>query len=448
MRRATLFPDAFLRCVCFSCILASTGACGMAASVDSTNSASVARRSLTLADARRLAFQRNWDLLAAKSDVDIAVAQRIVAREFPNPAASFSVEKINADRHSSGTASGNGFWDRSYDMTAGVDQLIEIGGKRRARKDSAAAGLKGAEARLADARRLLDQGVTEAYVGVLLAERNRGVLADSAAALRQEARIAEVRQRAGDISRADQNQIEIASERLELDAAGAEAEARKARVALEVLLGEKEPGGEIELADALDSLANVSAEATNAPPATFSRPDLVAAEAARVKAETDLRLQKAARIPDPTLLAQYEHEPPDQPNTVGFGVSFPLPLWNRNGGNIAAARATLEQTTTRAEKVRAQVMAEIAVARVSYMAALTRWQRYRDELTPKSRQIRESVGLAYERGGAALIDLLAAQRNDNEVRLATAQAAADAATAAANLRAALNLTDSTNSQTK
>src|SRR5438093_170560 len=293
MRLATLFPDSFLRCVGFSCILASTAACGTA-SVDSSNFASLAGRSLTLADARRLAFQRNWDLLAAKSDVGIAVAQRIVAREFPNPAASFSVEKINADRHSSGTASGNGFWDRSYDTTAAVDQLIEIGG------------------------------------------------------------------------------------------AGADAEARKARVALEVLLGDKEPRGEIELADGLDSLGNVSTEATNAPPATFSRPDLVAAEAARVKAEADLRLQKAARIPDPTLLAQYEHEPPDQPNTVGFGVSFQLPLWNRNGGNIAAARATLEQTTTRAEKVRTQVMADIAVARVSHLAALTRWQRYRDELTPKS----------------------------------------------------------------
>ena len=448
MRRATVFPGSVLRCVCVGCILASAGASGKAASVDSTNSASVARRSLTLADARQLAFQRNWDLLAAKSDLDIAVAQRIVAREFPNPAASFTVEKISADRHASGTASGNGFWDRSYDTIAAVDQLIEIGGKRRARQDSAAAGLKGAEARLADARRLLDQGVTEAYVGVLLAERSRGVLADSAAALRQEARIAEVRQRAGEISRADQNQIEIAAERLELDAAGAEAEARKARVALEVLLGEKEPRGEIDPADGLDALGNVSAEATNAPPATFSRPDLVAAEAARVKAEADLRVQKAARIPDPTLLAQYEHEPPDQPNTVGFGVSFPLPLWNRNGGNIAAARATLEQTTNKAEKVRAQVKADIAVARMSYTAALTRWQRYRDELTPKSRQIRESVALAYERGGAALLDLLAAQRNDNEVRLATAQAAADAANAAATLRAALNLPDSTNPKTK
>src|SRR5881394_2909996 len=122
MRRATRLPGSFLRCVCFNCILASVGVRGAATIGDSTNFTAFAGRSLTLADARRLAFQRNWDLLAAKSDLDVAVAQRIVAREFPNPAASLSVEKISADRHSSGTASGNGFWDRNYDTVAAVNQ--------------------------------------------------------------------------------------------------------------------------------------------------------------------------------------------------------------------------------------------------------------------------------------------------------------------------------------
>src|SRR5262252_5775491 len=129
----------------------------------STNSFSVTN-SISLAEAKRLAFVRNWDILAARSDVDIATAQRIVAHEFPNPVASFSVLKINIDDHSSGTSEGNGFWERNYDTIAAVTQLMEIGGKRRARKDSAAAGLRSAEARLADARRTLDSGVTQAYV--------------------------------------------------------------------------------------------------------------------------------------------------------------------------------------------------------------------------------------------------------------------------------------------
>lgn len=410
------------------------GAAAICAQSTTNNSAAP----LTLAEAKRLAFLRNWDLLAARSDVDIATAQRLVAHEFPNPVASFSTLKINVDNHSAGTSSGNGFWDRNYDTIAAVNQLIEIGGKRRARKDSATAGLQSAEAKLADARRLLDAGVTQAYVAVLVAEEKRQILTDSAASLRKEAGIAEARQRAGEISLADKSQIEIAAERLELDAASAEADARNAEVGLKTLLGDKQPQGTILLADSLQTLAEINPGETNLQAALAKRPDIRAAESARAKATADLRLQKAMRIPDPTFLGQYEHEPPDQPNTIGLGVSFPVPIWNRNRGNITAAEATLQQTEVQLAKVEAQAAADIATAQTSYSSASSRWQRYRDQLVPKSRQIRETVAFAYEKGGASLLDLLSAQRNDNDVRLGTAQAAADTANAAAALRAACN----------
>ena len=48
---------------------------------------------------------------------------------------------------------------------------------------------------------------------------------------------------------------------------------------------------------------------------------------------------------------------------------------------------------------------------------------------------------AYEKGGTSLLDLLNAQRNDNEIRLATAQAAADTALAAASLGSAQGLNE-------
>ncbi len=401
---------------------------------------------LSLLTAQRLAFARNWDLLAAKSDVDIATAQRIVAREFPNPTASIGITKISVDDHPNSTSMENGFWGRSYDTVAAINQLIETGGKRRARRDSAASSVQGAEARLADARRLLYQGVAQSYVAALLAERNRQVFTNSAAMLREEANIASIRERAGDISSSDRSQLEIAAQRLELDAEGATTTARNARIALEVLLGVKEPDGSVQLTDTLEPLAE-SPDATGimlAP--VMTRPDVRAAEFARAKAEADLRLQKAQRVPDPTFFAQYEHEPPDLPNSVGFGVSFPLPLWNRNRGNVSAAEATLEQTRILAEKARAQAAADVIVAKNSYASALDRWQHYRDELQPKSAKIRETVAYAYEKGGTSLLDLLSAQRNDNDVRFATAQAAADAATASAALKAALNLTETAGKQ--
>ncbi len=418
------------------CLLAVLPACGQPA----TNNPGVAaqQRMVSLAEAQRIALEHNWDLLAAANGIHAATAQKIVAREFPNPALSASSMKINLDNHPSSTPAGNGLWDRSYDTIFAINQLFEIGGKRRHRKASAEAGFEAARAQFFDARRTLDLAISKAYAAAAQAEENVRVLMQSADTLRQEARIAEVRLRAGEISTADKSQIEIIAERFELDAQAAESAAAQARVALEVLLGMPQPKGEIILSDRLETLsAAVPQPESN--PLGAARPDVVAAEAALRKAEEDLRLQKANRIPDPTILAQYEHEPPDQPNTAGFGVSFPLPLWNRNKGNILAATAAREQARLGLEKTKTEAAADTATARLAYDNAAKRWQNYRDSIRPKSDQIRKTIAYAYEKGGASLLDLLVAERNDNDVRLAAAQAASDTAVAVATLKAALNL---------
>lgn len=390
---------------------------------------------LTLLEAQRLALERNWDLLAAAVGVDAATAQKIIAHEFPNPTLSLSTVKINVDNHPSSTPEGNGLWDRSYDTIFAVNQLFEIGGKRRSRQISAQAGYEGARALLFDAKRTLDVGVTKAYAAAAQAEENVRVLRQSAATLRQEAQLAEVRLKAGEISASDKSQIEIAAERFELDARTAETTAAQARIGLEVLLGVSKPAGKIALTDALENLLT-----RLPPPRTNSnavwRPDVVAAEASLRKSEADLRLQRAYRIPDPTVLAQYEHEPPDTPNTVGFGVSFPLPLWNHNRGNIRAAEAAREQARLTLEKTEALARADVATSLLAYEDALHRWQQYRDSIRPKSEDIRKTIAYAYQRGGASLLDLLSTQRNDNDVRIASAQAANDIIVATAALNAA------------
>lgn len=414
-------------------LLCMTGSIGTTFAEGSVDAGTSTNR-LTLCSAQQLAFLRNWDLLAAQRDVDIATAGRLVAREFPNPTLSASVGKISLDAAHPNT--GHGFGGRDYDTIAAVTQLIEIGGKRRARKDAAEAGVRAAGARLADARRRLDEGVAQAYVAALLAERSRQVLVESAASLQTEARLAATREQAGDISSADRSQIEIAAQRLELEAAEAATTARNARLNLAVLLGDAHPTGEWQLADELEPLAEASVPSHEAT-APEDRPDMVAADAEQSRAEAELRQERAQRVPDPTFLAQYEHEPPDQPHTLGVGVSLPLPLWNHNRGRIAAAEANLDQARLATQKVRAAAEAEVAMARDTYASAHARWRHYRDELAPRSRQVRESVAYAYEHGGSSLLDLLSAQRNDNEIRLATVQAAADAANAAATLKAAL-----------
>ena len=174
-------------------------------------------------------------------------------------------------------------------------------------------------------------------------------------------------------------------------------------------------------------------------PANATRADVLEAEADLRSARANLKLQKAVRVSDPTFSVQVEHEPPGggpPVDTVGVGVSFPLPLWNLNGGNINAAKASLDQSELTVRKARAQVAADIAGAQAAYDEAYLRWLRYKDQIRPKAAKVRESVAFAYGKGGASLVDLLDAERTDNDVRLAAAQAVSDAASAAADLAAA------------
>ena len=53
-------------------------------------------QTLSLAQAKEIAFEKNWDLLAAKSGIDFATAQLIVSKEFPNPTAAWSTTSIGA----------------------------------------------------------------------------------------------------------------------------------------------------------------------------------------------------------------------------------------------------------------------------------------------------------------------------------------------------------------
>ncbi len=390
------------------------------------------RQPISLADAQRLALNRNWDLLAAAAGVDAATAQKIVAKEFPNPTFAFSSAYINVDAANT-TSLGNSLWDRSYDTIFALNQLFEIGGKRHNRKLSAQAGFEAARAQFLDAKRTLDLAVARAYVAAVFSQENFSVLHDSAESLEQESKIAGLRLKAGEISDADKGEIEINAERFNLDARSAESAAAQARVALEVLLGVPKPKSDCILSDHLDGLIGSTPEfGTNA--SGLWRPDVVAAEAAWRKAEADLGLQKAYRVPDPTVEAGYEHNPPDFNNSMVIGLSFPLPLWSHNRGNIMSAAAARDQARLAFEKAQAQAAADITTALLAYDDAIKRWQRYHEQLLPKSAEIRKTKAYAYKKGGASLLDMLVAQRDDNDVRLAANQAASDTATALATLK--------------
>ena len=397
-----------------------------------------AAEGLTLKDALARAREANPDLLAARSGLDAARAQEQIAVQWANPTLTFTTEKINVDGTPAGTVLGNGFFERNYDTTIAIGQPIELGGKRKNRRRSAREGIAAAEARLADSERLVTAAVVKAYAAALVARDNARLTRESADSFRRTAELAAVREQAGDISASERAQVEIVAGRFQADVASAELAYRNAVRALESLLNLRSTVEGSPLADELAVLAAT-------PPATgpgptdeevlSRRPDIAALEASVRKAEADLALAKGFRVPDPTILAQYERQPPDQSNTVGLGVSLPLPVLNRNAGGIRAAETDLLAARRELDIARVRVRAEMIGNRAAVNAAQARAERYRGELLPKAEQVRRSVEFAYSKGAASLLELLEAVRSANDVWLAASAAAGDLIAARADLAA-------------
>jgi len=388
-------------------------------------------RTLSLADARRLAAECNWALAAARSGVQQAEGLRVQAGAWPNPVALASAGKLNLTPPGpSGSSS---------DTALGVTQLLELGSKRSARIRAAAAGLAASQAQLAMTRVAQDAAVVKAYAVAVAAAETARVGRDSAQTLERAAAIAEVRFSAGGISAAERDQTRVAAGRFAADVRSAEAAAVQARIALQTLLGEPVPDGAVTLSDDLASLLRLAAAGAPAAPqatALESRGDVRAARAAAEQARAQADLQRAQRVPDLSLSAQYERDLPDNPNTLGFGVSITLPIFDRNQGAIAAAQAASQQAASEAARVRAQANAEVAAARAALAAALDRHRSYVEELLPRAEAASRTVAFSYEKGLASLLELLEAERSLNEVRLAAVDSQADAVGAAADLAAA------------
>jgi cobalt-zinc-cadmium efflux system outer membrane protein len=115
------------------------------------------------------------------------------------------------------------------------------------------------------------------------------------------------------------------------------------------------------------------------------------------------------------------------------GVSLPLPLWNRQRGQVALAEAA--EASARASRDRLLLASAATVARThrTYLVAMQQLDQDRDLLETASR-LEAMAALAYREGEATLVEVLATQQQAREIRALHLQHLADAGVAAATLR--------------
>jgi cobalt-zinc-cadmium efflux system outer membrane protein len=387
-------------------------------------------QSLTLAEALRLAGERNRDLRLADVAVRAAEAAAITAGAAPNPNLTLQTTNINA-RAGVGAGSLN---EKTVDSTIRIDQLVERGGKRELRSLNANLLAQASRLDAAQARRALALAVSIAYYDLIAAQRKLEAATETAALFGGGLRAAEKRKSAGDMAGAEVERLRVDALRSQNDARQAEADVARAGLALNLLLAT--PSSTTPHAtDDWPALEQVNAQ--NMEQAVERRPDIVAARTRVEAAQAATRLAQAATTRDVTVGVQFEHYPVGATNTQGtgnsVGIALQIPLFTRYQfqGEIGAALASLEQARENLDRLREVALADALRSGNDLAAAGDRLRRSRDELLVAARKSMDAAEYAFRNGATGVTDVLDARRTWRAIQIDAITTQADYAKALA-----------------
>jgi len=387
---------------------------------------------ITLDDAIQLALKHNHNLLAAQTTIQQDEALETQANLRPNPSIFADWEYLPLFTPSSWSGS---YLENQTEADFGLSYLFERGRKRQHRLQAAKDVTAQARSLVADNERTLTFNVASQFFNVQLAESTLELATKDVESFRKTVDISEFQWKAGGMSEGDFLMIKLQLLQYESDYQQAILAKDQGLDDLRNMLGYDSVPADYDVAGPFD-YEPVSAKLEDLQmKALQSRPDLRAAQQGVTASTSQWELQKADGKVDVTGQANYSHV--NSINTATVYVSVPLPIFNRNQGNIAQARYAITQTQEQERATSDQVMTDVhdayAGLKENDSIVLLYVSGYLDAAV-KDRDIEQ---FAYQHGGASLLDWLNAERNYRATELAYRQALASYLTALEQLREAV-----------
>jgi cobalt-zinc-cadmium efflux system outer membrane protein len=391
---------------------------------------------VTLDEAIQLALEHNHNLKAARTTIQQSEGQEITAYLRPNPVLGGDYDFVPVFSPSYfGAPVSTVPLPQEADAT--VAYTVELWGKRRARLFAAKDQTSVTRSLVADNERTLVFNVASQFVGVQLAESTLDLAQKNLKSYQSTVDISEHRYKIGDISQGDFLKIKIQLLQFQTDVANAQLAKAQALVGLRQLLGyESVPAdfdvtGDFEYKPITMKFEDLQAKAL------AERPDLRAARQGVTAAQSQYRLAKANGKPDLTPSLGWSHA--GNENTLNFGVSVVLPVFNRNQGEIARTSFAITQAQELAAAANDQVMSDVKDAYEGVRANDQVVTLYLGGYLDEARLSRDISEYAYKRGAASLLDFLDAERSYRATELAYRQSLASYLMAVEQLREAVGV---------
>nr|ARO44854.1 Heavy metal RND efflux outer membrane protein CzcC family [Pseudomonas syringae pv. actinidiae] len=355
--------------------------------------ATASAQNISLSQAIQSAFDENPDLAAARRDIGIAEGDRLQAGLMPNPVISWEAEDT---RRSTSTT------------TVLLNQPFELGGKRGARIDVASRGQDIARIELERRGNELRAEVTQAFYAAVRAQAGLELARQSQSLAARGLEIANGRVRAGKSSPVEATRAQV--QLSETDLLVRRAQTLKASAFRELARATGSSAPTFDALEYSDLSPGISPLATQIMGAISDSAELRLAQAQIDQRDAALGSERAQRIPDLTVSigSQYSREDRQRVNVVGLSV--PLPLFNRNQGNVLAA-------SRRADQARDMRAATELRLRTQTQTALDQWanasrdiESFNEVILPSAKSAVDAATRGFEMGKFGFLEVLDAQR--------------------------------------
>ena len=378
---------------------------------------------ITLADLFRLAELGSPTLAAGRNGIRAMAGRARQAGLYPNPSVGFEIEEFSTSTPG----------DRKEKVS--LVQPVILGGRRGAAVAAALAEQEVAAQTYRETRRSVFQRIHTLWAEQLYFREARSAFDELLAVANHTLGIARIR---FDARAAPESQVtkallevyelEVARQQLAQEQATGSAELVSllggARVPLDRLVGDL-PTDSISAGELLRSTD------------LKDHPARHAAQRQIEAAEYSLREARAARIPDLGFSFAFGRSRATDDEFVEAGLSVPLPIFNRNQGQVARAQSLVEQAHNRARIVHNDLKLTLETARQRYLAAREQLHTTVSRIVPAADRGLTQAREGYRVGRLPFLELIDAQRTFASVRLHTLELRRDLTVAEAELMSLL-----------